>query len=1029
MNLDGRQGGNWRGYYLTAYGIAVKHGFSGTEEQWLESLKGEQGDPVTWKGQYDSLEALRQAHPAGERGDAYLVGSHLYWWDPAAGASGDWADAGSIQGPQGEAGPTGPTGPQGPQGELGPMGPQGPLGEAGPTGPLGPTGPQGDLGPTGPTGPQGRQGETGPAGALGPTGPTGPQGETGPTGPQGPQGELGPTGPTGPRGETGPTGPTCPQGPQGEIGPTGPTGPQGDLGPTGPAGPAGETGPTGPQGIQGAPGPTGPTGPQGETGPTGPAGPRGETGTGLDILGTYGSLEELRGAVVSPGQGDMYNVGAAAPYTIYLWDATTPPGDWVSQGQLQGPVGETGPTGPEGPAGPTGPQGPQGEVGATGPTGPQGEAGPTGPQGDLGPTGPTGPQGSAGETGPTGPAGEAGPTGPAGEAGPTGPTGPAGEAGATGPTGPQGPAGETGPTGPTGPAGETGPTGPQGPAGADSTAPGPTGPTGPQGDQGAPGPTGPTGPQGEAGPTGPAGAAGPTGPTGPAGSGAQPDADLVLNDPDSASSAPDYGLSFGMWKTTSWPSKRTGYKKIFPEAIQPSVDGLGFAAGGQNGLALPFFTVDPDSAFSVENSGDSYSLAMSLGGMVINNIGTPRSAGDAANKQYVDNAVVGRSLEGQSVSPENGSSVNAAAGAEIFNDLRPRSYGEEGTVIQGNVASGSYAHAEGSGTTAAGDNGAHAEGRKTSATGAASHAEGQGTTASANAAHAEGQDNTALGYAAHTEGYQTSANQTAAHAEGWGSQADGNAAHAEGDHTQAKGTGAHAGGSYTIANQYQYAIGTYNVEKTSSGAGDDRLIIGGGWSARSNAFRVHSNGSVYGGTYNSSGADYAEYFEWADGNPEGQDRAGRFVTLEGEKLRLAGPGDPWILGIVSAAPSVVGEAQEDQWHGLYVRDIFGRLVLEEQDGPEETSGDGTVPLPAQRGRLPKVNPEYDPEQTYLPRSQRPEWAAVGLLGKLVALDDGTCQVDGWCRPGAGGRAVPSEAPTRFRVMARLDGEHIRVLVR
>ena len=32
-------------YYFTAYGIAVKHGFQGTEEQWLESLKGAQGDP------------------------------------------------------------------------------------------------------------------------------------------------------------------------------------------------------------------------------------------------------------------------------------------------------------------------------------------------------------------------------------------------------------------------------------------------------------------------------------------------------------------------------------------------------------------------------------------------------------------------------------------------------------------------------------------------------------------------------------------------------------------------------------------------------------------------------------------------------------------------------------------------------------------------------------------------------------------------------------------------------------------------
>lgn len=30
----------WQGYYITAYGIAAKHGFKGTEKEWLESLIG-----------------------------------------------------------------------------------------------------------------------------------------------------------------------------------------------------------------------------------------------------------------------------------------------------------------------------------------------------------------------------------------------------------------------------------------------------------------------------------------------------------------------------------------------------------------------------------------------------------------------------------------------------------------------------------------------------------------------------------------------------------------------------------------------------------------------------------------------------------------------------------------------------------------------------------------------------------------------------------------------------------------------------
>ena len=37
---DGEDG--WRGYYISAYGLAVKHGFEGTESEWLESLYGEE---------------------------------------------------------------------------------------------------------------------------------------------------------------------------------------------------------------------------------------------------------------------------------------------------------------------------------------------------------------------------------------------------------------------------------------------------------------------------------------------------------------------------------------------------------------------------------------------------------------------------------------------------------------------------------------------------------------------------------------------------------------------------------------------------------------------------------------------------------------------------------------------------------------------------------------------------------------------------------------------------------------------------
>lgn len=67
---------------------------------------------------------------------------------------------------------------------------------------------------------------------------------------------------------------------------------------------------------------------------------------------------------------------------------------------------------------------------------------------------------------------------------------------------------------------------------------------------------------------------------------------------------------------------------------------------------------------------------------------------------------------------------------------------------------GTYAHAEGNFTIAAGDY-SHAEGNNTQAIGNSSHAEGSNTQAIGLYSHAEGDTTQAIGYASHAEGYQT----------------------------------------------------------------------------------------------------------------------------------------------------------------------------------------------------------------------------------------------------------------------------------
>ncbi len=101
----------------------------------------------------------------------------------------------------------------------------------------------------------------------------------------------------------------------------------------------------------------------GPQGPIGPQGPKGDPGTGLDIKGTYESVEALKAAVSDPKQGDMYNVGTEAPYTIYMWDTTDSPPLWKALGQLQGEKGEKGDPGEPGPPGVAGKDGPEGPAG------------------------------------------------------------------------------------------------------------------------------------------------------------------------------------------------------------------------------------------------------------------------------------------------------------------------------------------------------------------------------------------------------------------------------------------------------------------------------------------------------------------------------------------------------------------------------------------------------------------------------------------------------------------------------------------
>lgn len=344
---------------------------------------------------------------------------------------------------------------------------------------------------------------------------------------------------------------------------------------------------------------------------------------------------------------------------------------------------------------------------------------------------------------------------------------------------------------------------------------------------------------------------------------------------------------------------------------------------------------------------------------------------------------------------------------------------------------GSYATCEGDDTTAS-SNSSHAEGYNTTASGMYSHAEGANTTASGNYSHAEGNSTTASGTYSHAEGDTTTASGNYAHAEGWNTTVSGNFAHAEGQATAAKGYYSHATGYHTAANFYQTVVGRYNVEKGSTlsyTTDSGYLIVGCGTSSSATANCLRATESkVYGKTYSSSGADYAEMFEWLDGNTSNEDRIGKFVTLDGDKIKLATSQDDYILGVVSGNPSVIGDSHSDQWAYMFEQDIFGRPIYETVTIPEEKDDDGNIIVEEHTEEQLKVSKQYDNTQPYIARDKRKEWVAVGLLGKLICIDDGTAEINGYVKPNENSIATYSEAKTKYRVMKRIDETHIQIMI-
>ena len=164
-----------------------------------------------------------------------------------------------------------------------------------------------------------------------------------------------------------------------------------------------------------------------------------------------------------------------------------------------------------------------------------------------------------------------------------------------------------------------------------------------------------------------------------------------------------------------------------------------------------------------------------------------------------------------------------------------------------------------------------------------------------------------------------------------------------------------------------YGSNLIDVRVARSGSSSYNFAIYKSGGAADNEFIFRGDGNAFqdGGTTFSTPADYAEYFEWSDGNSANEDRRGMTVVLDGNKVKVATSSDSTdnIIGVVSGNPAVVGDGAWNKWAEKYLKDDFNNYILD-SNGHRQ------------------LNPSYDSTKVYTPRAERQEWDAIGMVGKL-----------------------------------------------
>lgn len=172
--------------------------------------------------------------------------------------------------------------------------------------------------------------------------------------------------------------------------------------------------------------------------------------------------------------------------------------------------------------------------------------------------------------------------------------------------------------------------------------------------------------------------------------------------------------------------------------------------------------------------------------------------------------------------------------------------------------------------------------------------------------------------------------------------------------------------AYASGSSYAGIVQDIRIGRAVSNAYGALVVKANASSSVDTIFYLRGDGNAFAdNNWNAGGADYAEYFEWSDGNSDNEDRRGYTVVLDGDKIRKSTSEDnaTTIIGVISDNPSVVGNNAWDSWSDKYQKDDYASYILNE-------NGERII------------NKDFDNTQKYVSRENRPEWDIVGLMGRI-----------------------------------------------